>query len=65
MFVPCIRCFGFRYQTRTLDLANKMDNMFKAVSIDADPNPKGARKSALKKRTRSERDLAGGSFSSV
>ena len=65
MFVPCIRCFGFRYQTRMLDLANKMDNMFKAVSIDADPNPKGARTSALKKRTRSERDLAGGSFSSV
>ena len=49
-----------RYQTRMLDLANKMDNMFKAVSVEADSNPKGARKPAGKKRPRD-----GGSFSSV
>ena len=43
-----------------LDLANKMDNMFKAVSVEADSNTKGARKPAGKKRPRD-----GGSFSSV
>lgn len=41
---------GLRYLSRMLDLASKMDNMFKAVSTEADPNPKGSRKSAPKKR---------------
>ena len=58
--MPCAPCCSLRYQTRMLDLANKMDNMFKAVSVEADSNTKGARKPAGKKRPRD-----GGSFSSV
>ncbi|CAE7226378.1 unnamed protein product [Symbiodinium sp. CCMP2592] len=66
-YLPLLTMFKDRCQgaaQQMLDLANKMDNMFKAVSMEADANPKGSRKSALKKRTRSESNV-GGSFSSV
>ncbi|CAE7836355.1 unnamed protein product [Symbiodinium necroappetens] len=42
------------FHLRMLDLACKMDNMFKAGSVDADSNPKGGRRSGGKKRARAD-----------